>query len=84
MHNLLKIKKSYGKKEDMKLFEKPEVHITPFKLPQFFFVPSEIQSIWFRIPLATEQLTPVYGNHGLPPGMENNGWMVAENIDSRF
>jgi len=36
MHNFLKIKKSYGKKEDMKLFEKPEVHITPFKLPQFF------------------------------------------------
>ena len=32
----LKLKKSNGKKENTKLFEKPEVHITPFKLPQFF------------------------------------------------
>jgi hypothetical protein len=50
-----------------------------------FFEPSEIQSISrFRIPLATEELTPVSGNHGLPHGTENNGWMVEENTDSSF
>ena len=56
------------------------------KLKSFFFgVPSETQSISrFRIPLSTEQLTPVSGNHGLTHGMENNGWMVEENTDQSF
>jgi hypothetical protein len=40
------------------------------------FVPSEIQSTSrFRIPLATEQSTPLYRNRRLPPGMENYGCM---------
>jgi len=56
------------------------------KIKIFFFgVPSETQSISrFRIPLSTEQLTPVSGNHGLTHGMENNGWMVEENTDQSF
>ena len=34
----LKLKKSNGKKENTKLFEKPEVHSTHFKLPQILFL----------------------------------------------
>jgi hypothetical protein len=73
MHNLLKNQTVI--KEIRNYLSIPKYILPTSSYPKNF-VPSEIQSTSrFRIPLETEQLTPVYRSRRLPPGMENNGCM---------